>query len=131
MNKLLPIYLTAEFTLKSSCCNVFNINQISDYIWIKLPKEESRLLSLADMYDENTSEHVDFDCTTCIRDGCKPWLQFDTTLLNLSVGYHKYVMQFVNKHTDDSVFMYFHYYIQDTNVDKPYVYMDKGVNDVN
>lgn len=54
------------------------------------------------------------------------WIDIDTSNLNISPGYHLYRLSLINTSTQDIIYLYFAYTIQDSNPDKSYVYMKEN-----
>lgn len=104
---------------------VINKSQIHPYLYLELPRNISKFLSLYDVCEickSNTSESVDY-VDMILRDNKRPWLQVNTDFLNLTVGYHIYRFSFIDTSVDDTILLYFAYNIQDDNPEKSYIYM--------
>lgn len=100
--------------------------QFEYYTWIHTPPCYSQHLELFQLDeispDLNTIEYEGNVTAECNH----PWIKVVSSILNQSVGYHLYKLSFVDIHTGDVVALYFAYIVQDGNVDKPYVYMDRS-----
>ena len=81
-------------------------------------------MDLTEIYNLNASEDVDFaDKTT--REEHKPWVDIDSTILDLTVGQHTYRMTFAKPDCKLKATCWFSYIIQDNNPEKPYIYMKR------
>lgn len=102
---------------------LFNVNQFEYWTWIQLPKEVLRdyeLFEVNEFFPNNGEAdwlHLVF------REGCRPWLKICKDMFNLSIGKHIYQLKFVNRYTNDVVTYYFSYIIQNSEPERPYIYM--------
>lgn len=118
--------LVADHIKSSLNATIINKQTIEPYIWVKLPTELSKYLSLYQI-DEVTNGVVSVDYTDYVQiEPCKPWIRFDSKMFNLTPGLHTYKLSFVNKFDGDTVSLYISYRLQDDCPDKPYIYMDRG-----
>lgn len=53
------------------------------------------------------------------------WLDINTDTLNVSAGQHSYRVTFFNMKDKSTISLYFSYILQDSNPDRPYVYMNQ------
>lgn len=109
------------------------------YFWVKLPFHVTEPVKLYSVI-EQCAEPVDiFDGSLDVHtgnpiieqvDNC--WVKISSAYLNLDPGQHVYKMLFYRKdRIDIEISLYFSYWLQDNNPDKPYKYMKKGdVEDV-
>lgn len=68
--------------------------------------------------NEDISEHAS------ITDNY-PWIDVLSENLNLDAGTHTYRVTFDNHYSNETMYMYFGYIIQDDDPDKPYIYMEE------
>lgn len=69
-----------------------------------------------------------FDCKHMPCDCCgqdRPWLYLPSQLFDFSVGYHLYRLSFLVEKTRDMFYCYISYTLQDSDPEKPYIYMNK------
>lgn len=57
-------------------------------------------------------------------DGQRPWVDIPWINLNREAGQHVYKLSFMNKNQTRFVTKYFAYIVQDSNPDKPFIYME-------
>ena len=104
---------------------IYNSKDSSEIVCVKLPPQMPRDMELTEIYNLNASEDVDFaDKTT--RDEHRPWIDIDSTILDLTAGQHVYRMTFRNPWRKLGATCWFSYIIQDNNPEKPYIYMDRS-----
>lgn len=107
---------------------VINKEQFPYWLWIQLPKCVLRdyVLYQVDEFFPHTGECDWLDKVD--RESGRPWLRIQQNMLNLTVGKHVYKLSFINRYTDDIVDYYFSYILQDSNPDKPYIYMNRDTD---
>lgn len=104
---------------------IYNSKDVSEIICIKLPPEMPRDMNLAEIYNLNSSEDVDFtDYVT--RNEYRPWVDIQSSILDLTAGQHVYRMTFAKTDCKLKATCWFSYIIQDNNPEKPYIYMDRS-----
>lgn len=106
---------------------IYNSKDFDEIVCIKLPPELPRDMSLAEIYNLNASEDVDF-ADNVTRDEHKPWIDIDSSILDLTAGQHTYRLTFKKVDWKLTATCWFSYIIQDNNPEKPYIYMDRGEN---
>ncbi len=80
---------------------------------------------LTEIYNLNASESLDYsDYVT--RDENRPWIDIQSSILDVTAGQHTYRMTFNRLGEKLSATCWFSYIIQDNNPEKPYIYMDRG-----
>ena len=103
---------------------IYNSKDFSDTVCIKLPPQMPRDMQLSEIYNLNASEDVDFtDFTT--RDENRPWVDVQSSILDLTAGQHVYRMTFSKPECKLNATCWFSYIIQDNNPEKPYIYMKR------
>lgn len=101
----------------------FNVDEISDVLHIKLPSYIIRDYSIYSMKQvTNQKDAVDI-VPYAKYIPYRRWIDISSSHLDLDVGYHMYKLGFVNKQTNDVVYLYFAYRIQSNYPDRPYYYM--------
>lgn len=106
---------------------IYNSKDFDEIVCIKLPPELPRDMSLAEIYNLNASEDVDF-ADNVTRDEHKPWIDIDSSILDLTAGQHTYRLTFKKVDWKLTATCWFSYIIQDNNPEKPYIYMDREEN---
>ena len=103
---------------------IYNSKDFSDTVCIKLPPQMPRDMQLSEIYNLNASEDVDFtDFTT--RDENRPWVDVQSSILDLTAGQHVYRMTFSKPECKLNATCWFSYIIQDNEPEKPYIYMKR------
>lgn len=107
---------------------VFNQSQIEDVLYVKVPYavcQLNRLIELAEVpvTKDLTELEPILDHITFLR--YRPWVDIESTLLNLEPGHHKYKLKFKNIYTSVISNLFFAYDIQCDDPEKPYIYMNK------
>lgn len=116
------------------CCTRHNIPshskvltgaELGNGICVHIPEEFASDIYLYGLHEIEPCDRDIFITEGLVaRHGLRPWLDIDSCLLDISTGFHVYRLDFIHKHTNDIVNMYFSYYLQNSHPDKPYVYME-------
>lgn len=115
-SKMQDLYLHTE---------VFNLAEIPDVICVKLPDRLPRDMDLSGIFDLNTNKDVEY-AEHVTRDEHRPWIDIDKDILDLAVGQHVYRLTFSKVDVKLTATCWFSYIIQDTFVEKPYIYMTEA-----
>jgi len=108
-------------------CKVFNLSTLDYHLWIYLDPTDGR-----DTYFQKAEEigpqadNSNIYPDTFIRES-QCWIRVNFGFLNLKPGKHTYRLYLVNRYESTDFSLYFSYYIQDDNPEKPYVYMKPGI----
>ena len=103
---------------------IYNAKDFSEIVCVKLPPQMPRDMQLIEIYNLNSSEDLDFaDFVT--RDENRPWIDIQSSILDVSAGQHTYRMTFAKEDVKLTATCWFSYIIQDNNPDKPYIYMKR------
>lgn len=103
---------------------IYNSKDFSEIVCVKLPPQMPRGMELAEIYNLNSQEDVDFiDQVT--RDEHRPWIDISSTILDLTPGQHTYRMTFKNLGCKLNATCWFSYIIQENDPEKPYIYMKR------
>ena len=104
---------------------IFNAKTLGTSISVYLKPEVARDLDLYQL-DDISTDTVEVPVTGFVTRTNVCWFDILTSILDRTPGHHIYRMSLINKrNTQETVFQYFAYIIQDDNPNKPYVYMDK------
>lgn len=107
---------------------VFSTNEEEYYLPVSVPTnicENYKLYEVDEVDSESKDAHLlEFDFIN--YDDGHPWFDFVFAALNQEPGCHTYRMKFVNTVTNLTTSIYFGYIIQDSNPEKPYIYMKRG-----
>lgn len=120
------------FTIQSSSMQdlasnteVINFAEIPDIICIKLPDSLPRDMELSGIYDLNADKDVDFsDYVT--RSEMRPWIDVQSSILDLSVGQHVYKLTFSKIGIVLTATCWFSYIVQNNHPETPYIYMTEA-----
>lgn len=123
------IFEALPYDDSSYSCPTIDKEMIDDRIIIHVPTSLAKYLVLETIQDMNTSEYIDLDLERCIRDSFHPWYTLDSSLLDFSVGFHQYKMNFSSYRLHDNISLYFKYQIYSDKLDKPYIYMREDEDD--
>lgn len=122
------------FTLTIQACKmqelglhgeVVNLADVPEIICIKLPDGFPRDMELSGIFDLNSNKEIDFTDMVS-RDEHRPWIDVQSSLLDLSVGQHVYKLIFSKLGVKLTASCWFTYTIQDNFVEKPYIYMTEA-----
>jgi len=106
---------------------VINVGELQDNIWLKLPDESAKYLTLTSVNSigfENNGTSIDItDKTT--RETNRIWIEVDKSVFSFSMGFHMYQLVFDDSGTGSTLSLYFCYHIQDNKPDKDYIYMNR------
>ena len=103
---------------------IYNAKDFSEIVCVKLPPQLPRDMQLAEIYNLNSSESLDFaDFVT--RDENRPWIDIQSSILDTTAGQHTYRMTFAKEDVKLTATCWFSYIIQDNNPEKPYIYMKR------
>lgn len=106
---------------------VFNVYEVSYFLWIALPQYMCKNLQLYQMFEVSTGELTEVNYTNMLyQDAGRPWIRVISHILNLSCGQHVYRLDFVDIETAEVVPLFFSYVLQDDSPDTPYVYMNRS-----
>lgn len=106
---------------------IISFRQLNDYIWIELPHNISKYLSLdaiAECREDGKSIFVDFK-DFLEREDDKPWLKVKSDMFNIQPGYHMYKFTFSESRIDSEISLYLTYQIQTDDPNKSYIYMKR------
>lgn len=104
---------------------IINKNIIPYFFWIRIPSLYNPDFDLYQI-DELGQEVKELDYRKFLNRECgKPWLRINSGIFNLNAGMHTYKLSMVNPKTNDVVYLYISYIIQDDNPPKPYDYMEE------
>ena len=109
----------------SSHTEVINLAEIPEIICIKLPDSLPRDMELSGIFDLNANKDIEFiDHVT--RDEHRPWIDIQSSILDLSVGQHVYKLTFSKIGIILNATCWFSYIIQDNHPETPYIYMTEA-----
>lgn len=106
---------------------IINLNQFNEVIHIHLPESNCNNIRLNEVHTIlPKSVKIDEYLSDVVRLENKPWIDINTSWLDLTVGHHIYKLVFRDSLLNESVTLYFGYIVQQDNPEQPYVYMDRG-----
>ncbi len=120
-----PVFSVNADSLDKYYSPVFHDYEIEYYLYVQIPKYVASEYTLFQI-DEVSPNRKEIPIAGFI-DAClgKSWIRIKARILDLSIGSHVYKFSFVSKYTNDVVSLYFGYILQDSNPDKPYIYMNR------
>lgn len=107
----------------SKYVKVFSVDQLEYHLWIYLNPEDVRGCYFvgAKEIGPNADSSTTYPDTYIRESEC--WIRANMGYIDKGIGKHIIKLQFVEKMTSTDFSLYVSYYIQDSNPDKPYVYM--------
>ena len=106
-----------------SYCDVFDRSCFGPEVHIKLPEYilcDYRIMRIYNTYTDDSPSVVDYNSSNPL------WLDIPIHSLDLRVNQiHTYTIEFINNITSDTYNLYFRYRLYSSNVDKPYIYMNR------
>ena len=106
---------------------LFSINDFGPIINIQLPKEKFTGFKLYEVMEVSCNPNKDISFEGVKYDQIHPWVDIPAKNLNTEIGLHIYKVSFFNDTESGSVF--FGYEIQNSNPEKPYIYMTRDNNE--
>lgn len=105
---------------------ILNLNQVKDTFTIEIPRDIAKYLVLTSVYEmQSGKDSVELDISPD-RSYMLPWLQIQSTSMNLDPGMHNYQFNFTHTQFNTNVSLYLTYCIQTDNPDtSSYIYMDR------
>lgn len=103
---------------------IYNSMDFSEIVCVKLPPQMPRDMVLIGIYNLNASEELDFN-DQVTRDEYKPWIDINSSILDLTPGQHTYRLTFRKEECKLNATCWFSYIIQENNPEKPYIYMKR------
>lgn len=104
---------------------VINQLQFDDVLWVDMLNIRPHDVTVEDITNYDTGEEVEISEYTYFRNMKSSWIRLSTEVLDNEVGMHTYKIELTDDRTKDKLYLYFSYTIQDDNLDKPYVYMER------
>lgn len=112
----------------SGKAEIFNTSQISNVLHVHLPMDPYNLGELQEIVPVGNKSYgktlTPIDLSECTQFTAHPWLDINTSALDLSVGFHLYRLTYNNATYNTTVYIFFNYIIQDDNPERPYIYME-------
>lgn len=106
-------------------CSILNLSAVDDSVVIHVPERIAKYLILESIKDISADKYIDLESEYCIRESFHPWYTLDSSLLDLTVGFHQYRMNFISSRLQDTISLYFEYQIYTDKLEKPYIYMER------
>lgn len=103
---------------------VFSISEVDYYLYVKIPPRIARAYELYQVHEIREKEEFVCHRDLWIHEPGRIWYKFRFHMLNKDVGLHVYRLGMVNTCTGDTMHLFFSYTIQNSDPDKPYVYMN-------
>lgn len=103
---------------------VWNLLEVNYYVWVDIDPRRTRTAKLYQISEVDGKGGLKPIAMNAIHKSSPTWLRIYSQVLNMTEGYHKYRIDFVDTVTNSSFYLYFAYIIQNDNPEKPYVYMN-------
>lgn len=109
----------------ASASEVFSLSQFEYYLFVRIPEHIAKVYELYQV--DEIVDKAEFVCHKNLwhHDRGRVWYKFHAGMLNKKPGLHVYRLSFVNPCCMNTIQLYMGYVVQDSNPDKPYVYMNK------
>ena len=105
---------------------LINLKQIDYFLFFKIPDDMTVKYNLFDISEFSNNDYSVIDYQEYVeREGTKPWLKVQSSMLRKTEGYHCFKFHFVHTETNDIVCLYFAYTIQNESPDKPYLHNNR------
>lgn len=122
-----------KFSLFTSCENaisngtVINVDDVFDTFCFEIPHNLMPNVSLLSVRDVESNTNID---ASAIDDKSpKPWIDIQTSALDMEIGVHTFVFTFLNTMIGHRMCLYTSYIIRSNHPDKPYIYIDRSESD--
>ena len=111
----------------ASASEVFSLSQFEYYLFVRIPEHIAKVYELYQV--DEIVDKAEFVCHKNLwhHDRGRVWYKFHAGMLNKKPGLHVYRLSFVNPCacSMNTIQLYMGYVVQDSDPDKPYIYMNK------
>lgn len=122
----ITIFNACPYSALASNTHLFSRYEIDTSVWVKLPESMPLSCKLYDMIEIVPKKQIVDYSNNVSKDCSRPWLKLNTSILKLDAGIHIYQLKFIDVYTDNVYLLYIGYGVQDSNPDKPYIYMKEA-----
>ena len=113
-----------EFSALAS--RVFSLQQVEKILFVRIHPDIAKQFELTEVAEVKDTAVIVKSSKAWTHDTSRIWYKFNPQYLDLDPGYHQYRLTFTNTVTQDTCLLYFAYTIQDSDPEKPYIYMERA-----
>lgn len=112
-----------------SLANIVTIHepQFNTPIWLEMPRADAKDLTIYQIKELGLNP-TEIDIQSVTRDGVRPWIAIEASVLDMTPGFHMIQIIFTNTVLNVYQSYYFSYMAQIDDPAKPYIYMERTDN---
>lgn len=112
-----------------SLANIVTIHepQFNTPIWLEIPRADAKDLTIYQIKELGLNP-TEIDIQSVTRDGIRPWVAIEASVLDMTPGFHMIQFTFTNTVLNAYQSYYFSYMAQIDDPAKPYIYMERTDN---
>ena len=112
-----------------SLANIVTIHepQFNTPIWLEMPRADAKDLTIYQIKELGLNP-TEIDIQSVTRDGIRPWVAIEASVLDMTPGFHMIQIIFTNTVLNVYQSYYFSYMAQIDDPAKPYIYMERTDN---
>ena len=112
-----------------SLANIVTIHepQFNTPIWLEMPRADAKDLTIYQIKELGLNP-TEIDVQSVTRDGIRPWVAIEASVLDMTPGFHMIQFTFTNAVLNAYQSYYFSYMAQIDDPAKPYIYMERTDN---
>ena len=112
-----------------SLANIVTIHepQFNTPIWLEMPRADAKDLTIYQIKELGLNP-TEIDIQSVTRDGVRPWVAIEASVLDMTPGFHMIQIIFTNTVLNVYQSYYFSYMAQIDDPAKPYIYMERTDN---
>lgn len=112
-----------------SLANIVTIHepQFNTPIWLEMPRADAKDLTIYQIKELGLNP-TEIDVQSVTRDGIRPWVAIEASVLDMTPGFHMIQFTFTNIVLNVYQSYYFSYMAQIDDPAKPYIYMERTDN---
>lgn len=112
-----------------SLANIVTIHepQFNTPIWLEMPRADAKDLTIYQIKELGLNP-TEIDIQSVTRDGIRPWVAIEASVLDMTPGFHMIQITFTNTVLNVYQSYYFSYMAQIDDPAKPYIYMERTDN---
>lgn len=101
--------------------------QFNTPIWLEMPRADAKDLTIYQIKELGLNP-TEIDIQSVTRDGVRPWVTIEASVLDMTPGFHMIQFTFTNTVLNVYQSYYFSYMAQIDDPAKPYIYMERTDN---
>lgn len=112
-----------------SLANIVTIHepQFNTPVWLEMPRADAKDLTIYQIKELGLNP-TEIDIQSVTRDGIRPWIAIEASVLDMTHGFHMIQFTFTNTVLNVYQSYYFSYMAQIDDPAKPYIYMERTDN---